>query len=78
MEILRVILRRFHTREHCIPDARDFDYLGVETPGLGSAADRHWTGTITCVRERTCGANWYQPRIARNSGVAMASGLASS
>src|SRR5215510_7978702 len=23
------------------------------------------TGTITCVRERTCGANWYQPRMAR-------------
>ena len=31
-------------------------------------------GTMTCVRERTWGANWYQPRMAWNSGVAVAPG----
>jgi hypothetical protein len=36
---------------------------------------RLWTGTITWVRERTYGANWYQPRMARNSAVVIASGL---
>ena len=47
---------------------------GPYSQDLGSAR----TGTITCVREQTCGANWYQPRMARNSGVAIASGLSSS
>lgn len=28
---------------------------------------------MTCVRERTCGANWYHPRMAWNSDVAGAS-----
>jgi hypothetical protein len=32
----------------------------------------------TCVRDRMCGANWYQPRMAWNSGVATAAGLSSS
>ena len=33
---------------------------------------------MVCVRDRTCGANSYQPRIAWNSGVAVAAGLSSS
>ena len=39
-----------------------------------SSATYDPTGTMTCVRERTCGANWYQPRMAWNSGVVMAPG----
>ena len=35
-------------------------------------------GTITCVRERTCGAKWYHPRMAWNSDVAVAPGWSSS
>jgi len=44
----------------------------------GDRAQTLSTGTITCVRERTYGANWYQPRMARNSGVVIACGLSSS
>src|SRR5207245_9996715 len=34
---------------------------------LAPLADRSpWTGTITCVRARTCGADWDQPRQSRD------------
>jgi hypothetical protein len=50
------------------------------------AAQQWWTicalpypaGTTTCVLDRTCGASWYQPRMAWNSGVETAAGLSSS
>jgi hypothetical protein len=46
--------------------------------GEAPSVYRPWTGTITWVRERMYGANWYQPRMARNSVVVIASGLSSS
>ncbi len=54
--------------------------VAVVMPQIMTAPPRRSSraGTMVCVRERTCGANWYQPRIAWNSGVAVASGPSSS
>jgi len=54
--------------------AHGLEDLPTSAPGQARPA----AGTMVCVRERTWGANWYQPRMAWNSGVAVAAGLSSS
>src|SRR5882762_4276588 len=57
---LRVVLahssddRARHPCRHQAAGGRDLQLWGA----VNRVAP--WTGRITCVRERTCGANWYQ------------------